>query len=87
MKIQIEINDLDQKILQHDILDVERWVQDAISGKINNVKKRLLKEAQEKLFADEEVDFMPATESGLLELYFSRSYYKSRTQREEVEKR
>ena len=87
MKIQIEISDLDQQVLQHDILDVERWIQDAVNGKINSVKKRLLKEAQEKLFADEEIQSIPATENGLLELYFSRSYYKNRIQKEEMEKK
>jgi hypothetical protein len=85
MKIQIEISDLDDKVLQHDLLDVQQWVQSAVDGKINSVKKRLLKEAQEKLFADQEIDMMPATEDKLLDLYFSRPYYESRKQRETEE--
>jgi len=80
--IQIEISDLDEKVLQHDLLDVQKWVQDAANGKINNVKKRLLKEAQEKLFSDPEVQSIPASEEGCLELYFSRPYYKKRETRE-----
>jgi hypothetical protein len=82
MNIQVEISDLDEKVLQHDLLEVQRWIQDAVNGKINNVKKRLLKEAQEKLFSDPEVDSIPATEEGLLTLYFSRPYYKNREEKE-----
>jgi len=83
MKIQIEISDLDEKTLQHDLLDVQQWVQSAVDGKVNNIKKRLLKEAQEKLFADQEIETIPATEDGLLNLYFTRPYYKDRKRREE----
>ena len=82
MNIQVEISDLDEKVLQHDLLEVQRWVHDAVNGKINNVKKRLLKEAQEKLFSDPEIDSIPATEEGLLTLYFSRPYYKNREEKE-----
>jgi len=80
--IQIEISDLDEKILQHDLLSVQQWVQGAVDGKINNVKKRLLKEAQEKLFNDAEIQSIPASEEGCLQLYFSRPYYKNRVDRE-----
>jgi len=80
--IQISIEDLDEKVLKHELLDVQDWVQKAVEGKINSVKTRLLKEAQEQLFKDPEVESMPASESGCLELYFSRSYYKDRAARE-----
>ena len=82
MNIQVEISDLDEKVLQHDLLEIQRWIQDAVNGKINNVKKRLLKEAKEKLFSDPEIDSIPATEEGLLTLYFSRPYYKNREEKE-----
>jgi hypothetical protein len=80
--IQVTIEDLEEKILQNELLDIQKWVQDAVDGKINNVKKRLLKEAQEKLLADPDVESIPATVEGMLELYFSRPYYKNREQRE-----
>ena len=82
--IQIEISELEEKILQHDLLDVQAWIQSAINGKIDSVKTRLLKEAQEKLFNDPEIESIPATEEACLELYFSRSYYKNRQAREEI---
>jgi hypothetical protein len=40
------------------------------------------KEQQEKLFSDPEIDSIPATEEGLLTLYFSRPYYKNREEKE-----
>ena len=80
--IQISIDELDEKVLKHELLDIQKWVQDATGGKINNIKKRLLKEAQEKLFADPKIDSIPASEEGLLTLYFSRQDYKNREQKE-----
>lgn len=83
--IQIEIDELDEKILQHDLLSVQEWIQGAVDGKISNVKKRLLKEAQEKLFNDPEIQSIPSSEAGLIELYFSRPYYKNRVTRDETD--
>ena len=80
--IQISIDELDEKVLKHELLDIQKWVQDAIDGKINNIKKRLLKEAQEKLFADPKIESIPASQEGLLNLYFSQQNYKNREQKE-----
>ncbi len=85
MEIKITLTEFDYKILQHQLLSAEEWSQSALDGKINNVKKRLLREAQEALLIDEEIGTMPATIEGLLELYFSRPYYKNRQQREAEE--
>lgn len=85
MEIKITLTEFDYKVLQHQLLSAEEWAQIALEGKINNVKQRLLKEAQEALIADEEIGTMPATTEGLLELYFSRPYYKNRQQREAEE--
>ena len=80
--IQISIDELDEKVLKHELLDIQKWVQDAIDGKINNIKKRLLKEAQEKLFADPKIESIPASEEGLLNLYFAQQDYKNRHARD-----
>mgnify|MGYP003119799278 CR=1 FL=1 len=85
MEIKITLTEFDYKVLQHELLSIEEWSQLALNGKINNVKKRLLKEAQEALIADEEISTIPATTDGLLALYFSRPYYKNRQQREAEE--
>ena len=34
--ITITINDTDEKVLMNDILDANTWVQEAMTGKINN---------------------------------------------------
>lgn len=81
--IKVNISEFDEKVLKHALLSPEAWLQDAIDGKINNVKKRLTKEAQEKLFEDANVENIPATVEGLLNLYFEQVYYKNRVQREE----
>ena len=39
--ITITINDTDEKILMNDILDANTWVQEAMTGKINNCWKRM----------------------------------------------
>ena len=52
-------------------------MQNALDGKINSVKKRLIKEAQEKLFNDENIESIPATVSGSISLYFEQDYYKN----------
>ena len=35
LKITITINDTDQKVLKNDLLDIDQWCQDAITGKIS----------------------------------------------------
>ena len=85
MEIKITLTEFDYKILQHQLLSAEEWSQSALDGKINNVKERLLREAQEALLIDEEIGTLPATIEGLLELYFSRPYYKNRQQRQAEE--
>ena len=82
LKITVNITDEQQACLEHDLLDIEEWVQSAVLGKINSCKKRMLKEAQEKLLADPNVSSLPATESGFVETYKARPYYKNRKQRD-----
>ena len=80
--IEIKISDFDKKVLEHElIIEVEQWAQDALNGKINSVKSRLVREAREKLFNDDQVESIPATVEGLVQMYFDRTYYKSRKQK------
>lgn len=80
--IQLEIQDFECNVLEADLLDVEVWIKEALQGKINNVKSRLLVRAQAALLSDPEITSIPASEEGLLNLYFSRPYYKNRSQRD-----
>ena len=82
MDITINISDLDEKVLKNALLDIEGWVQNAVEGKVNNCKKRMLAEWQPKLFADPEVENIPADETAFINLVVSRDDYKNREQRD-----
>lgn len=78
IKIEVSLSEFDKKVLNHELLDVQEWIQNALDGKINSVKKRLSKEAQEMLFNDASLETMPATLSGSISLYFEQPYYKTK---------
>jgi len=78
----IEITDIEKKCLENDLLDIEQWVRDAIIGKINNCKKRMIREWHPKLMADPAITMLPATEDGLVDVIIAHSDYKNRAQRE-----
>lgn len=79
--IQVQISEFDEKVLKHEIVDVQAWVQSALNGKINKVKARLSETAQFELFGDPNIESIPATVSGSISLYFNQSYYQNREQR------
>lgn len=79
--IQVQISEFDEKVLKHEITDVQDWVQSALNGKINKVKERLSETAQSELFADPNIESIPATVSGSISLYFNQLYYQNREQR------
>ena len=79
--IEVNLSEFDKKVLEHDLKSVQEWVQNALNGKINSVKKRLTVEAQNKLFQDSNIESIPATVSGSISLYFEQPYYENRLQR------
>ena len=80
--VTVEINDLNEKILLNDLLDIDDWVQKAVVGKINNSKTRMADNASAILKADDSVETMPATDDGLIEALLARSDYKNRAARD-----
>ena len=80
--VTVEINDLNEKILLNDLLDIDDWVQKAVVGKINNSKTRMADNASAILKADASVESMPATDDGLIEALLARSDYKNRAARD-----
>ena len=80
--VTVNVNDLNEKILLNDLLDINDWVQAAVVGKINNCKKRMAGEATAILKADASVENMPATDDGLIEALLARSDYKDRAARD-----
>lgn len=84
LKITVTINDDNQAILKHDLLDIDAWVQAAVTGKINNCTKRMAAEATEVLKADDSVETMPATNVALCKALIARDGYKNRAARVEA---
>ena len=76
---------LEESVLKNDLLDVQDWVDNAIAGKINNCKKRMIREWLPKLYADDSVSSIPASEDDIVALVVARSDYKDRVAREAEE--
>jgi hypothetical protein len=85
--ITIKVDDTDQTVLKNDLLDIDTWVQDAMTGKINNCWKRMQREWTDKLMNDESfTDSIPSNKADFVTLVTSRSDYKDRKARDEAEK-
>jgi hypothetical protein len=83
LTITVTINDTDQKCMKNDLLDLNQWVQDAVTGKKNNCWKRLQQEWTTKLMNDESyTDAIPSNKEDFVNLVTARPDYKDRTQRE-----
>ena len=78
----VEINDTDMIALNNDLLDVNEWIQSAVTGKVNSCKKRMINEWQPKLFNDPSVTFIPATQDEFITAVVARDDYKSRIDRD-----
>ena len=76
------LTSLEESILMHDLLDPNVWVIGALDGKINNVKKRMLEEARQVLYADESVTQIPASDDEIITMYVARDDYKNRAERD-----
>ena len=87
LTITVKISDTDQTVLKNDLLDIDTWVQDAMTGKINNCWKRMQTEWTDKLMNDESfTDSIPSNKADFVTLVTSRSDYKDRKARDEAEK-
>ena len=85
--LTIKVDDTDQTVLKNDLLDIDTWVQDAMTGKINNAWKRMQREWTDKLMNDESfTDSIPSNKADFVTLVTSRSDYKDRKARDEAEK-
>jgi len=72
----------EEAVLLNDLTDIQNWVDGAITGKINNCKKRMIAEWQPKLTADPEVESIPADDDKLIALIIARDDYKTRVERD-----
>ena len=87
LTITVKVSDTDQTVLKNDLLDIDAWVQDAMTGKINNCWKRMQQEWTTKLMNDESfTDSIPSNKADFVTLITSRSDYKDRKARDEANK-
>jgi len=76
------LSSTEELVLKNDLLDVQDWVDKAIDGKVSNCKKRMIKEWLPKLYADDSVSSIPATEDEIVALIVARDDYKNRAARD-----
>tara|TARA_A100001011_G_C13748232_1_gene610198 strand:+ start:50 stop:325 length:276 start_codon:yes stop_codon:yes gene_type:complete len=87
LTLTIEVDDTQQTILKNDLLDINTWVQDAMTGKINNCWKRMQSEWTIKLMNDSSfTDSIPSNQADFVKLVVARSDYKTRVQRDAANK-
>ena len=87
LTLTIEVDDTQQSILKNDLLDINTWVQDAMTGKINNCWKRMQREWTDKLMNDSSfTDPIPSNQADFVKLVLARSDYKNRKARDEANK-
>ena len=87
LTITVKVSDTDQTVLKNDLLDIDAWVQEAITGKINNCWKRMQREWTDKLMNDSSfTDSIPSNKADFVTLVTSRSDYKDRKARDEANK-
>jgi hypothetical protein len=86
----ISLTDLQQKILSNDLYNdtdnagVDKWIQEAVDGKINNCWKRMQQQWTTKLINDETfTDPIPSNQAGFVALITARADYKNRKQRDD----
>ena len=87
LTLTIEVDDTQQSILNNDLVDINTWVQDAMTGKINNCWKRMQREWTDKLMNDSSfTDPIPSNQADFVKLVLARSEYKNRKAREDENK-
>ena len=87
LTITVEVDDTQQSILNNDLLDINAWVQDAVTGKINNAWKRMQREWTTKLMDDSSfTDPIPSNQEDFVKLILARSDYKNRKARDDENK-
>ena len=86
----VSLTDLQQKILSNDLYNdtdnagLDKWIQDAVDGKLNNCWKRMHREWTTKLTDDETfTDPNPSNQADFVALVIARPDYKNRKARDD----
>jgi len=86
MTITVEVTDTEQAVMLNDLLDINDWVQGAVTGKKNNCWKRMQTEWTTKLMNDDSfTDSIPSNQTDFVALVTARDDYKTRTERDEAD--
>jgi hypothetical protein len=87
----VSLTDLQQKILSNDLYNdtdnagLDKWIQEAVDGKINNCWKRFRTEWTTKLMDDPSfTDPIPSNQADFVALVTARSDYKNRKARDDA---
>ena len=78
----VTISSADETALDNDLIDKNAWIQLAVSGKINNAKKRMINTWRPIIFADDSVTSIPANDDDFIALVVARDDYKTRAERD-----
>jgi len=85
LTLTVELTDTQQTILKNDLLDLDAWLQAAMTGKINNCWKRMQSQWTTKLMNDESfTDPIPSNQADFVTLVTARSDYKDRAARDKA---
>ena len=87
LTITVTVDDTDQAVLLNDILNIDTWVRDAVTGKINSSWKRMQSEWTTKLMNDDSfTDPIPSNKSDFVALVTARDDYQTRAERDAASK-
>ena len=85
LTLTVELTDTEQAILKNDLVDINAWLQAAMTGKVNNCWKRMQSEWTTKLMNDSSfTDPIPSNQADFVTLVTSRSDYKDRAARDKA---
>ena len=83
LTVTVTVDDTDQKVLKNDITDINAWVQEAVTGKINSSWRRMQNTWTTKLIDDPTfTDSIPSNKADFVTLVTSRADYKDRAARD-----
>ena len=85
LTLTVELSDTEQTILKNDLLDLDAWLQAAMTGKVNNAWKRMQAEWTTRLMNDSSfTDPIACNQADFVKLVTARSDYKDRASRDKA---
>ena len=79
LTVEIDIDDIDEKLMLSHLVDIDKWVLEIATGKVDNCWKRFKKEWTNKLTNDSSfTDTIPSNKTDFIKLVTARSDYKDR---------